>query len=182
MVPTTPVTQLIDYNMRFLISVNQTNPIAWEVSKREDTFPPGITQIVLKQVPFNPMTDNKELMIADYYSSNIIPEKQEDAEIKDQISELLIKHSTSATVKVGGSYKVFSVDPKDYKEYDPNLVTWKITGLDKQDYTTLLSPETPDTIKIKISKDYALIGKTFTLELYYSDSFVTSKEIEVVSL
>ena len=165
--------------MRFLISDNKINPIAWEVSKREDMYPTGTTKIVLKQVPFNPMTDNKELMIADYYSSNITPEKQKDAETKDNFSDLLIKHSTSATIKVGGSYKVFSVDSKDFNGYDPTMVSWKIVGLDEKDYTSILSS---DAIKIKASKDYSLIGKTFTLELYYSGSLVTSKEIEVVSL
>ena len=58
-VPTNQETQTIDYNMRFLISDNKKNPIAWEVSKREDTFPVGITKITMKQSLFNPNTDNR---------------------------------------------------------------------------------------------------------------------------
>ena len=52
--------------MRFLISDNKINPIAWEVSKTEDTNPVGITKVILKQDFFDPNRDNKELMIADY--------------------------------------------------------------------------------------------------------------------
>ena len=34
-VPTNEITQTINYNMRFLISDNKVNPIAWEVSKEK---------------------------------------------------------------------------------------------------------------------------------------------------
>jgi len=53
-VPTNPITQTIDYNMRFLISDNQRNPLAWEVAKREDMYPVGITSITLKQSLYDP--------------------------------------------------------------------------------------------------------------------------------
>lgn len=109
LLPSTPLTQTITYNMRFLISDNQINPIAWEVSKIEDTSPKGVTFITLKQDVFNPNRDNKELMIADYYKSNIIPDEED---VIPDSEDIKIKYSSSATIKVGGSYKIFSVLPE----------------------------------------------------------------------
>ena len=106
-VPTNEITQTINYNMRFLISDNRVNPIAWEVSKREDTFPTGITKITLKQSLFNPNTDNKELMIADYYKDKVLEENPE-------ITKYQISYSGKSQIKAGGSYKTYSVPDIDF--------------------------------------------------------------------
>lgn len=174
--PTTPLTQEITYNMRFLISDNQINPIAWEVSKIEDTSPKGITYVTLKQDFFNPNRDNKELMIADYYKSNIEPEEN-TSDILD-VTHMKIKYSSSATVKVGGSYKIFSIF-SDCSSIDHNKVLWTIDGLDESEYNSILSE---DKIKIKVAKEYRLIGKVFTLKLFYDNKLMDAIEVEVISL
>lgn len=157
-------TQTIYYNMRFLISSNQISPIAWEVSKVEDTFPPGVIYITIKQDQFNPVTDNKELMIADYYKSPLNP-----------IEENIIEYSGDAVVKVGGSYKLFSYDSGE-------VYTWDINGIPDDKYDAVVNSE-QNQIKIKIVEDYNLIGSTFTLSLLRDDGVIVSSiEVGVISL
>ena len=171
--PATPETQTITYNMRMLISKNQINPIAWEVSKIEDISPVGIIKVVFKQDTFDPHRDNKELMIADYYKSNIEPEKQPEI-----IPDIKIKYNASAAIKVGGSYKIFSAVSDD-AALDDALISWSIDGLSKEDYSSILSS---NTIKIKANRDFTLIGKVFALTLSYDGKVVDQISVEVISL
>ena len=169
--PDNPDTQRIYYNMRFLISADQINPIAWEVSKKEDTMPQGIIIYTIKQDLYNPSKDNKELMIADYYSSAITPTPEEEVISK----KYDIHYSGSPVVKVAGSYKTFSVENPDVD----HTYTWNIVGLKPEDYK-LISEDS--FIKIKVAKNYNLIGTTFTLELYVDGSLSNTLECEVSAL
>lgn len=166
--PTNPETQTIYYNQRFLISDNQVNPIAWEVSKIEDTMPLGIIYVTIKQDLFNPATDNKELMIADYYKSQVQPEKPD--------KKHMIKFNAPAAVKVGGAFKTFSVtDPLSEDSY-----SWIIRGLDLNQY--IVDESISGKIKIKMVKNYSLIGQAFTLDLYTNGKLSDSIQVEVASL
>lgn len=167
-VPTNQETQTIDYNMRFLISDNKKNPIAWEVSKREDTFPVGITKITMKQSLFNPNTDNRELMIADYYKSKVLDENP-DNETKYQIN-----YAGKPQVKVGGYYKTYYVPDIDF-------CTWKIEGITSDKYETI-SPFNSNQIKIKVIKDYNLVGTVFQLSAYSKSKLLDTIDVEVISI
>lgn len=174
LLPTTPETQTINYNMRFLISDNQINPIAWEVSKREDTFPVGVTYITFKQDLFNPHRDNKELMIADYYNNpsiDITPDNKPDKEYS-------IKCSSPICIKVGGSYKIFSVQECSNND----VFSWAVNGLDPDQYSSIFNEDNSAVFKLKASKDYSLVGKTFYLELYYKEKLVDKINVKVVSI
>lgn len=163
--------------MRFLISNNQENPIAWEVSKTDDVSPVGIIRVICKQDFFDPVRDNKEMMIADYYKTEIEPPNSKDLPSDIKIK---IEHKGLSAVKVGGSYKVFTAVPIDTDvTLDTNLIGWSISGLDDSDYTFVKSE---DTFKIKAAKDYNLIDKVFTLILTYDGEQVDSVEVEVVQL
>lgn len=166
-VPTNEITQTINYNTRFLISDNKINPIAWEVSKREDMFPTGVTWITMKQTLFNPDWDNKELMIADYYKRKHINETPEKTSL-----EYKIEYSGQPQIKAGGSFKTYCI-PEIEK------CTWDIIGLDESKYQTTT---TSNSIQIKILSDYTLIGKVFTLKAYADGTEIASIEIEVISL
>ena len=166
-VPTNEITQTINYNIRFLISDNKISPIAWEVSKREDTFPVGITKVTLKQVLFNPNTDNKELMIADYYKDKVLDEKPETE--KYQIS-----YSGKPQIKAGGSYKTYSIPNIDF-------CNWKIDNLPEDKYEAIV-PYNSNQIKIKIVKDYNLIGTVFQLSAYSQGNLLDSIDIEVITI
>lgn len=164
-IPYNNETKTLQYNTRLLISNNQDNPIAWEVSKIEDTFPPGVIFVTLKQNLFNPKTDNKELMIADYYESPVIPSTDKTT---------FITYNGEAEIKVGGSYKIFSADGiKD-------SFKWDIVGIPEDKYEYIIEG---NEIKIKIVNDYNLIGSIITLSLLSEDEQILSSiEIGVVSL
>lgn len=151
-----------------LISVNQDDPIAWEVSKIEDTFPPGVIFITLTQDLFDPVKDNKELMVADYYETPVKP--QEDATTVDNPVD--ITYSGKPEIKVGGGYKTFSYDA------DASY-TWQISGLETTQYNII---ETENKIKIKVVNDYNLIGSIITLSLLQGETIVSTLEVGVVSL
>lgn len=171
-VPTNPITQTIDYNMRFLISDNTTNPLAWEVSKREDTYPVGITHITLKQSLYDPKKDNAELMIADYYQSNIEPENPKPKR------NYKITYSSTPALKVGGSYKIFSIKPLIADE----TVSWRIKDFAPENYSTIYDENNPNKFKIKVVKNYNLIGTIFTLELYVNEKLADEIQVEVIGI
>lgn len=168
-VPTNNISQTINYDCRLLISDNKINPIAWKVSKIEDTFPSGIIIFTLSQDAYDPNRDNKELMIADYYKSNIIPE--------DNITKpsVHISYNGDPAIKVGGTFKTFTVNGISFCD-------WAITGLSSTDYISEIPSSQLNAIKIKMNKDYSLIGRTFTLEASTGGTLIDSIEVEVVSL
>lgn len=166
-VPTNEITQTIDYNTRLLISDNTTNPIAWEVSKREDMFPVGVTWITMKQTLFNPNWDNKELMIADYYKYKH-RQPAEDNESK----EYRITYSGDSKIKAGGSYKTYELTPTEN-------CTWNIIGIDESKIETKINS---NIISIKIISDYTLIGTIFKLSAVIDNKEVAFTHIEVISI
>ena len=107
--PTNDTTKTLDYDQRLLISNNELHPIAWYVTNINDVQPLGITQIVFSQSQFDPERDNAELMIADYYSSNLTPEEKIDPPPKPIGDHSRITfNGTQQVLKINGSYKTFT--------------------------------------------------------------------------
>lgn len=169
--PSNDISRTLKYNTRLLISDNQINPIAWEVSKIEDITVKGITYFTLKQDLYDPNRDSRELMIADYYSSAVTKNTTEE-----NTNDVKIIYSQSATVKVGGSYKKFEATDME------GSWSWNVIGLDGVNYEVVNDPDASYQFKIKIPQDYSLIGKVFTLEAYQNGIFKASQEVEVISL
>ena len=166
--PYNDCTKTLQYRKRLLISNNQDDPIAWEVSKIEDTYPPGVLFITLTQDLFDPVKDNKKLMVADYYETPVEPQP-EDVFIDTPID---ISYSGKPEIKVGGGYKTFSY-------VADNVYTWNISGLETNQYNII---ETENKIKIKVVNDYNLIGSIITLSLLQGETIVSTLEVGVVSL
>lgn len=166
--PYNDCTKTLQYRRRLLISNNQDNPIAWEVSKIEDTYPPGVLFITLTQDLFDPVKDNKELMVADYYETPVEPQEKDTAGKK----EINITFSGKPEIKVGGGYKTFSYEAD-------TTYTWNISGLETSQYNII---ETENKIKIKVVNDYNLIGSIVTLSLLQGETIVSTLEVGVVSL
>lgn len=178
-VPTNPSTQTISYNQRFLISdVGRTPALCYEVSKISDTSPVGLIKFSLKQTEFNSKTDNTDLMIANYWDSHIEP-------IEDDIDELLgaaaITYSgTSATIKVGGSFKTFT---PAFSNEGTAVQSWLISdehgdiSSDTENYTIEYSGE---LLKIKVAQNYYLIGKVIIIQVIGSDGATAEVSIEIV--
>lgn len=165
--PTNSDTQTILYDTKFLKSeAGRMPPLAYKVSKIEDTGTRGITRFTMTQEQYDPARDNADLLIANYYDSVVEPEISIPEEIPT-ISDFEIVYSGSPAVKAGGSFKKFTL-----KQYvDGELVNisiaegydvWHIDFPDG-DISKLELDKQGSVIRIKCLSDYLLIGKTFTL-------------------
>lgn len=174
-VPTTPITETIDYNDRFMLSDSMIRPLVFEVSKLEDTFPCGVTKVTLKQDHFNKNTDNTELRICDYYDSLILPQEP-------VVEEITLKHSgSSPTLRVGGSKRLISIEP------DNNViptVTWEyeFDGVSKS-LNDLLDDfeinEGISSLEIKALLNYNNLGKVIKITASLPGKDKASIELEV---
>lgn len=176
-VPTNNDTLTIGYNQRFLISDEKRfPPICYQTSKIEDTQPLGLTKLKFTQETFNPTTDNYELMLADYYSSNITPEVPDDV-----VGTATITYSgTKPTIKVGGSYKTFT---PVFSDETVTVDRWTISDengdiiSDTNNYTVEYDG---DKLRLKIALNYRLIGKVLIIQLVGSDGSIAELSVEVV--
>ena len=174
--PTTDDSATIGYNQRFLISdKRRLTPLAWEVSKIEDTQPFGIVKLKMKQTTFDPAHDNTELMLANYYDSSIEPSVEQ--EISGAAS--IIYSGTTATIKVGGSWKIFTpVFSKD----DTTVVQWTVSDEngDIDGDTNYTIERDGELLKLKIALNYNLIGGVIVVQLVGSDGSTAEVSLEVV--
>ena len=181
-VPTNDDTKTIYYDCKFLKSIpGRYPPIAWKISKIEDTLVDGITRFTMTQEMFDPARDNAELLIGNYYESAVEPEILEAEEIPT-VSDLEITYSGSPAVKAGGGYKKFMLKSRiDGKLVDcTEDVKWSVDFPDG-DLSQLETSEAGNIFKVKCKPNYSLIGKTFTITAttkYNSKSLVC----EVISL
>ena len=156
-------------------------PLAYKVSKIEDTATIGITKFTMTQEMYDPARDNAELLIANYYIQGVQPEILETEEIPT-VSDLEITYSGSPAVKAGGGFKKFVLKSRtDGKLVDcTEEVSWSIDFPDG-DLEQLETSKNANIIKVKCKPDYLLIGKTFTITAttkYGSKSLI----VEVTSL
>jgi hypothetical protein len=153
--------------------------MAWSVSKYEDTQPIGLIKLKLTQETFDPIHDNEELMLANYYNSPIAPE------VSDVTTELhqpvaITYSGTQPTIKVGGSWKVFTpvfkdsgVTPKQWTVSDENGAITE----DMQDYTIEYDG---DKLKLKVERNYELIGKVLIIQVSGTDGSTGEIQVEVI--
>ena len=181
-VPTNSDTKTILYDTKFLKSeAGRMPPLAYKVSKIEDTATIGITKFTMTQEMYDPAKDNAELLIGNYYLQNVQPEILETEETPT-VSDLEITYSSSPAVKAGGGFKKFSLKSRvDGKLVDcTEEVSWSIDFPDG-DLEQLETSKSENIIRIKCKPDYSLIGKTFTITAttkYGSKSLI----VEVTSL
>lgn len=180
--PTNDDTKTILYDTKFLkSSPGRYPPLAWKVSKIEDTATEGISKITMTQEQFNSATDNAELMIGNYYESYVEPEILETEETPT-VSDFEITYSGKPAVRAGGGYKKFVLKSLiDGKLVDcTEDVEWSIDFSDG-DLSQLETSVDGNVFRVKCKPDYSLIGKTFTLTAT-SEHSTKSLIVEVVSL
>lgn len=180
--PTNDDTKTILYDTKFLkSSPGRYPPLAWKVSKIEDTATEGISKFTMTQEQFDPARDSAELMIGNYYENKVEPILPETEETPT-VSDLEITYSGSPAVRAGGGYKKFVIKSRiDDKLVDcTEDVEWSIDfpsgNLDK-----LETSVEGNVFRVKCKNDYSLIGKTFTITAktkYNSTSLI----VEVTSL
>lgn len=178
--PTTSDSELITYNQRFLISDEmRSTPLAWEVSRISDTQPLGITKLKLKQAQFDEHHDNADLMLAGYYSDSVEPIPSDpEAEVKGTAA--ITYSGTTATIKVGGSQKVFtpafSTEGTTVDKWFISDENGDVSG-DTENYTIEYEGE---LLKLRVSQNYYLIGKVLIIQCVGSDNSTAQVEIEIV--
>ena len=162
-VPTNSDTKTILYDTKFLKSAEgRYPPLAWKVSKIEDTAIDGISRFTMTQEMFDPVRDNAELGVANYWESAVEPEYPE-LEETPTVSDFEITYSNSPTVKAGGGYKKFLLKERvDDKLVDViDSVEWNVNFGGNEDKLECYIKD--NVIKVKCKSDYSLIGKTFTI-------------------
>ena len=174
-VPTTPTTQTIHYNDRFMLSDSMIRPLVFEVSKLEDTFPCGVTKVTLKQDHFNKVTDNVELKICDYYDSPVIPQEPEIEDI------VLSCSGTNRALRVGGSKRTISVasDIKDKSVIWSNEFNGNKLSVEELSNDFEIS-EGKNTLSIKALLNYNNLGKVIKIIATLPNKQPSSIELEVM--
>lgn len=177
--PTNNDTITIGYNHRFMITdPRRTTPLVWTVSKIEDSTPIGITELKFTQETYAPNLDNKELLICNYYDSKIEPEVHDDeAEVKPTTS--ITYNGVKPTVKVGGSYKIFTPIFSD-ESVAVNKWTVSDENGDISGNTNYIVEQDGDKLKLKVSLNYNLIGKVLTVKLAGTDGSIAEQSVEVI--
>lgn len=178
--PTNNDTITIGYNHRFMITdPRRTTPLVWSVSKIEDSTPFGLTEFKFTQETYSPTLDNKELMICNYYDSSIEPELL-DVETEFKQTAAITYNGAAPTVKVGGSYKIFT---PVFSDESVTVDKWTISdengdiSSDTENYTIEYDG---NKLKLKVAQNYSLIKKVLIVQVYGSDRSAAELKVEVV--
>lgn len=152
-------------NMRVLVSAYTDRPVAWKISKVENTQPIGIQKLVIYQDYFDQNKDYIEKdsngniigMWADYHDSDIEPIEPDP--ITNKLNSEII--SSTPKIKVGGTYKLLTLKiyDDDHNEITDNFsdatFSWKCS-VDEEDLTekvTWFVVKSNNQIKIKFPND-----------------------------
>jgi hypothetical protein len=173
-------TQTIRPGQRLLISdEGRMPPLCYNVATITDTMPTGVTKLVISQGTFDSAHDNAELMLANYYNGNVEPEES-NSEIDIIGTAAITYNGTQPTIKVGGSYKVFTAAFSDENvtvdkwlvsdengDISADTINYTIEYLDKQ-------------MKLKVAPNYALIGRVLIVQVIGADGSTAEVRVEVV--
>jgi hypothetical protein len=148
------------------------------VSKCEDTQPLGLITFKFTQETFDPIHDNAELMICNYYDSPIEPEVPNiEEELKGTAT--ITYNGTKPTIKVGGSYKVFT---PAFSDESVTVDKWTISDKngDISGDSNYTIEKDGDKLKLKVALNYNLIGTVLIVQLIGSDGSTAELSVEVV--
>lgn len=180
-IPTNDDAQTITYDTKFLISEpGRYPPLAWKVSKVMPAFNGDVTKFTMTQEQFDPVRDNVDLMIANYWDSAVAPDYIE-FKTAPSPSNLEITYSGSPSVRAGGGYKKLTLKTRidDVLTDAMGEVEWTVNfdgNENKLEYTAQ-----DNIFKVKCINDYSLIGQTFVVTAK-SESQSASIVMEVASL
>ena len=170
----------INYNHRFMITNSRRPiPLVWAVSKVEDSTPIGLITLKFTQETYSPTLDNKELMLCNYYNSEITP-KVSDDEVKFEATASITYNGTAPTIKVGGSYKIFT---PIFSNESVTVNKWIISDEDgdiSADTTNYTIEYSGSQLKLKVAQNYYLIDKVLTVQVYGSDGSTATLKVEVI--
>ena len=154
-------------------------PLVWTVSKIEDTTPMGITEFKFTQETYSPTLDNKELMLCNYYDLEITPEVS-DVETEFKGTASITYTGIAPTIKVGGSYKIFTpIFSNESVAVDKWLISDETGDIsaDTKNYTIEYDG---DKLKLKVSANYYLIDKVLIVQVYGTDGSTAEVKVQVI--
>ena len=180
-------TQLIRPGQRFLISdTGRIPPLVYSVSNITDMLPVGITKFVMTQNTYDSDHDNAELMLANYYSSELTPKEPTDEPETTNLFEISY-NGTKPTIKVGGSPKIFTALLPEDNHFD---VKWSLSdgvntysgGYDNytQTFGDYLITAEDRIMTVKVANNYNLIGTVLTISAECADGSVGTTQVEVI--
>lgn len=163
--------------MRVLVSAFTDHPIAWKISKVENSQPLGIQRLTLYQTFFEQNHDYIEKdsdgyiigMWADYFSDGVTPT---DPSTPTLLPSVYSKISASTdSLKVGGSYKTLMLnifkdsDDDITKEYSDATFTWSCS-IGDEDWTDKVTwrPAAYNQMKVKFPDDRSQLTKLITFK------------------
>lgn len=180
--PLNDITENINYvdensvNQRMIISAKTKHPLAWKLTKLENTKPLGLLQLTFSQTPFDQNNDyiekddNENIigMWADYFSYTE-PTDPDTPSPTPSNTYGKITASTS-TIKVGGSYKtltlkLYDVDNNEVTDnYSSATFNWTcyIKGNETDDLSeviTLTKSSLFNQVKIKFADNREYLDK-----------------------
>lgn len=163
--------------MRVLVSAFTDHPIAWKISKVENSQSLGIQRLTLYQTFFEQNHDYIEKdsdgyiigMWADYFSDGVTPT---DPSAPALLPSVYSKISASTdSLKVGGSYKTLTLnifkdsDDDITKEYSDATFTWSCS-IGNEDWTDKVTwrPAAYNQMKVKFPDDRSQLTKLITFK------------------
>lgn len=179
-------------NLRMIIDGKVlTEPRAWKVTKVNRISPNGIARITLAQDLFDQHKDYIEFdennnvigMWADYFNTEITPT---NFVINDNDNNKIygeFKYSSLPQLKVGGSYKKFTLTFYENNEEIPLLngnYYFFINDEDVSDLITTINDE--NVIKIKFLGGDEFIGNVLTIKYITDNGIKISLDVEIVGL
>ena len=178
--PSNNDTFTISYNKRFMITDERRPiPLVWTVSKVEDSTPVGLITLKFTQETYSPVLDNKELMLCNYYDSEITPEVP-DAEAELKAPATITYSGNSPTIKVGGSFKVFT---PVFSGKSVTVDKWTISdengdiSAGTDNYTIEYDGE---KLKLKVAQNYYLIDTVLIVQVKGTDNSTAEVKVQVV--
>lgn len=170
----------INYNHRFMITDSRRlTPLVWAVSKVEDSTPIGLITLKFTQETYSPTLDNKDLMLCNYYNSEITPESP-GAETEFKQTASITYSGTAPTIKVGGSWKIFT---PIFSNESVALDKWIISddnGDISSDTTNYTIEYDGDKLKLKVAQNYYLIDKVLSIKVVGTDKSTAEVKVQVI--
>jgi hypothetical protein len=132
----------------------------------------------MNQSTFNPSADNADLMLADFYIGATEP-TEPDVEEELARTATIDYSGTTPTVKVGGSWKVFT--PVFSKE-STTVDKWFISDEngDISGSTNYTIERDGEKLKLKVALNYNLIGTVIVVQVVGSDGSTAELSVEVI--
>ena len=200
--PLNDITENINYvdenstNQRMIISAKTKHPLAWKLTKLENTKPIGLLQLTFSQTSFDQNNDYIEKdddgniigMWADYYESTTPTDPDTPSPTPSTIYGKIT--ASTSTIKVGGSYKtltlkLYDVDGNEVTDnYSSTTFDWTchIKGNEADDLSdkiTWLNGSLFNQKKIKFSDDRSYLNKILVIKCVV-DGIETVEEFELI--